>query len=93
VDPTFAPDFDTPHAPGGIPVSTALEGIFLRSTRWSVKHHVPKQLANWLRRLRAQTMRQPPRLPAELRKQLTASFRDDIAKTSQLIGRSLEHWL
>jgi Sulfotransferase family len=93
VDPTFVPDFETPHAPGGIPVSTTLEGIFLRTARSSVKHYVPKQAADWFRRLRARTMRQPPRLPTELRKELTVPFHDDIARTSELIGRSLDHWL
>jgi hypothetical protein len=38
-------------------------------------------------------MRQPPRLPSELRKQLTVPFHDDIRRTSQLIGRDLDHWL
>jgi hypothetical protein len=38
-------------------------------------------------------MRQAPRLPADLKKELTGHFRDDITKTSELIGRSLEHWL
>ncbi len=93
IDPTFVPDFDTPHAPGGIPVSTTLEGIFLRSARSSVKHDVPKGARDWFRRLRARMMRQAPRLPAELRKQLTVPFHDDIARTSELIGRDLEHWL
>jgi hypothetical protein len=38
-------------------------------------------------------MRQPPALPPALKQELTAHFRDDIARTSQLIGRSLDHWL
>ena len=92
IDPAFVPDFDTPHAPGGIPVSTTLEGIFLRSARSSVKHNVPTGAANWFRRLRARTMRQPPRLPAELRKELSVRFHDDIARTAELIGRNLDHW-
>jgi Sulfotransferase family len=93
VDPTFVPDFDTPHAPGGIPVSTTLEGIFLRSARSSVKNFVPTRAANWFRWLRSRTMRQPPKLPAELRKQLAIPFHEDIARTSKLIGRDLSHWL
>jgi hypothetical protein len=38
-------------------------------------------------------MRQAPSLPAGLRKELTGHFREDVARTSELIGRSLEHWL
>jgi hypothetical protein len=93
VDPGFAPDFGTPHAPGGIPVSRTLEAIFLRSARSSVKNYVPRAAANWFRRLRSRTMRQPRKLPADLRKQLTVPFHEDIARTSKLIGRNLDHWL
>ena len=93
-DPAFAPDFDTPHAPGGMPASTLLEGFFTSGSIVSaVKPWVPVRAANWIRRLRTRNMRKPPALPATLRQELTAHFRDDIAKTSQLIGRSLAHWL
>jgi hypothetical protein len=70
-----------------------LEGLFSRGARSAFKPWVPKGAANWLRRLRGRTMREAPRLPAELKRQLTGQFRDDITKTSQLIGRSLQHWL
>lgn len=93
VDPAFVPDFTTPHAAGGMPASAALEGVFLRSARSPVKHWVPKQTANWFRRLRTRTMRQAPALPAELRKELTGHFREEIVRTAEVIGRSLDHWL
>jgi len=93
VDPSFYPDFETPHAPGGIPVSSTLEALFLRGARSSVKTWVPKRAVNWLRRLRARTMRQAPRMPGRLRRELTERLRDDITATSELIGRSLQHWL
>lgn len=94
VDPAFAPDFATPHAPGGMPASTLLEGFFTSGAIVSaVKPWVPVRAANWIRRLRTRNMRKPPGLPPELRQELTAHFRDDIARTSRLIGRGLEHWL
>lgn len=93
VDPTFLPDFDTPHAAGGIPASLMLESLFTRGTRSALKPWVPQRAANWLRRLRGRTMRQAPRLPADLKQELTGHFRDDITKTSELIGRTLQHWL
>jgi hypothetical protein len=94
VDPAFAPDFDTPHAPGGMPASTMLEGFFTSGAIVSaVKPWVPVRAANWIRRLRTRNMRKPPVLPQALKQELTAHFRDDIARTSRLIGRSLEHWL
>ena len=93
VDPEFAPDIETPHAAGGIPASLMLEGLFARGTRSVIKPWVPTRAANWLRKLRGRSMRQAPRLPADLKKELTGHFRDDITKTSELIGRSLQHWL
>jgi hypothetical protein len=93
VDPSFVPDFDTPHAPGGVPRSMVLEGILTNQTvKAAVEAWVPKRPVNWVRRLRTWNMKQAPRLPAELRKDLTEYFRDEITKTSDLIGRSLEHW-
>ena len=93
VDPEFVPDIETPHAAGGIPASLMLEGLFARGTRSVIKPWVPTRAANWLRKLRGRSMRQAPRLPADLKKELTGHFRDDITKTSELIGRSLQHWL
>jgi hypothetical protein len=94
VDPTFVPDLDTPHNIGGMPANRQLERLFRSQALRSVGAPlVPQRAINWVRRLRARNMRQPPSLPAELRKQLTLPFRDDILATSRLIGRSLEHWL
>jgi hypothetical protein len=94
VDSGFAPDFDTPHAAGGMPVSRLLESFLTSDTlRSALKPWVPVQAANWVRRLRSRTMRKAPQLPADLRRELTGHFREDIAKTSGLIGRSLDHWL
>jgi hypothetical protein len=94
VDPTFVPDFETPHNIGGMPANMLLERFFKSSAiRTAVSPWVPKQAANWVRRLRARNMQQAPPLPAELRQELTSHFQDDIVKTSELIGRSLKHWL
>jgi hypothetical protein len=94
VDPTFAPDFETPHAAGGVPANRWLEGLFSSQALLSaVRPLLPTQAANWVRRLRQRNMRKPPALPPALRTELTAHFRDDIRRTSDLIGRSLEHWL
>jgi hypothetical protein len=94
VDPSFVPDFDTPHAPGGIPASTLLEGFFTSGPIVSaVKPWVTVQAGSWFRRLRTRSVRRPPALPPELRRELTAPLRDVVLRTSQLIGRSLEQWL
>jgi hypothetical protein len=94
VDPAFVPDFATPHAPGGIPVSQILERFFTnRAIQTAVKPWLPLWAGNWIKRLRRRNLQQAPALPAELRNELTLQFREDIAKTSDLIGRSLDHWL
>jgi hypothetical protein len=94
VDPSFVPDFDTPHAGGGIPRSRLLERMFTsRKLRSALEPLVPTRAASWVRRLRGRTMRKPPALPSGLRRELTQHFRDDIAQTSALIGRNLDHWL
>jgi sulfotransferase family protein len=94
IDPTFVPDFDTPHALGGVPASRLLESFLTsHAIRSAVRPWVPVGAANWVRRFRARTLRQAPALPAQLRKELTEHFREDIARTSDLIGRSLDHWL
>ena len=94
VDPTFQPDFETPHNVGGIPASKLVEGALTnRRLRAVVEPWIPKSAANWVRRLRTRNMRQAPVLPATLRSELTDHFREDIALTGELIGRSLNHWL
>ncbi|HEX6929449.1 MAG TPA: sulfotransferase [Gammaproteobacteria bacterium] len=94
VDAEFTPDFDTPYNTGGLPSSPLLEGIFnRRSVRNLVEPLVPKRAMNGLRRLRASNLRKAPELPLELRSRLIDNFRDDITRTSTLIGRNLENWL
>jgi hypothetical protein len=94
VDSSFVPDLNTPHNIGGVPASMLLESLFTsRAIRSVVAPWLPLRAANWVRRLRTRNMRQAPRLPAELRRELTADFREDIERTSELIGKSLAHWL
>jgi hypothetical protein len=94
IDPTFVPDFETPHNIGGMPANMLLEDLLTNSAiRSVVAPWIPVRAANWVRRIRARNMRQAPSLPPELRKELTRPFRPDIERTSKLIGRDLEHWL
>lgn len=94
VDSDFRPDFNAPHNIGGMPESRMLEG-FLTSKRIRsiVEPFIPTAAANWVRRLRMKNMRPAPPLPADLRRELSAYFREDIRHTADLIGRNLEHWL
>jgi len=94
IDPSFTPDFGTPHNVGGTPALPLLEKVFTNPTlRAGLDPLMPKAAADWLRKLRTRTMRQAPSLPADLRAELTLRFKDDILRTSELIGRDLSHWL
>ena len=93
-DSGFVPDLETPHNVGGIPASRALEGLLTsRSLRAAVQPWIPRRAINWVRHLRTRNLRAAPPLPQPLKQELTEHFRDDIARTSALIGRGLEHWL
>jgi hypothetical protein len=94
VDATHRPDFGAPHAVGGMPASRLLEKFFSNSAiRSAVEPLVPMRAAHWVRKLRSRNLRRAPALPTELRRELTRHFRDDIARTSELIGRDLQPWL
>lgn len=95
VGPDFAPDFDTPHAIGGLPASRLVERLLTNRAVGSViKPLLPMKAANWVRRMRARNLKKAPSLPPALKRELTARiFRDEIERTARLIGRSLDHWL
>ncbi len=94
VDAAFTPDFATPYNTGGLPANRLLERAFnLRALKNAVEPWLPKPVMNGLRRIRASNLQKAPDLPAELRTRLAEHFRDDIARTSTLIGRPLDGWL
>ena len=94
VDPGFAPDLDTPHNIGGMPSSRTLEKFFTSGAlKKALEPWIPRRAADMARRLRTKNLKKAPPLPEALKAELGQHFRDDIAKTSALIGRSLDHWL
>ena len=94
VYPGFVPDLDTPHNIGGMPSSRTLEKVFTsRSVRKAIEPLIPRRAADMARRIRTKNLKKAPPLPKDLKAELSRHFRDDIAKTSELIGKSLEHWL
>jgi len=94
VNSSFDPDFETPHNVGGVPASMLLERVLTNSpVKATLEPLLPRWASDGVRRFRGRTMRKAQSLPPELRQNLVHHFRDDIAKTSDLIGRSLEHWL
>ena len=94
VYPGFAPDLDTPHNIGGMPSSRTLEKVFTsRSVKKAIEPLIPRRAADMARRLRTKNLKKAPPLPEELKAELSRHFREDIAKTSELIGSSLDHWV
>jgi hypothetical protein len=94
VDPGFAPDLDTPHNIGGMPSSMTLEKVFTSGAlKKALEPWIPRRAADMARRLRTKNLKKAPALPEALKAELGQHFRDDIAKTSALIGRSLDNWL
>jgi hypothetical protein len=93
LDPGFVPDFATLHTVGGTPASRLLEGVLTsRAPRSEVDPGYQRGRRTGSR-LRSRSMRQAPSLPRELRAELTNHFCDDILQTSELVARSLDHWL
>jgi hypothetical protein len=95
VDDSFVPDMSVRHNESKLPRSRKLQ-VFLTeplAIKELVKTFVP---ARWSRRvgdsLRRQNLTKPP-LPAELRRQLTEVYREDIKELQDMLGRDLSHWL
>jgi hypothetical protein len=94
VDEGFLPDFATPHNIGGMPGNRAVEKVFTSSTlKTALDPWIPRRATDWARKMRTRNLRQAPKLPAELGQELRERFREDIMKTSELIGRDLGVWL
>lgn len=73
--------------------STAVTHFLKYPPRWF--HALPQRLSDAIRwRLTRWNLGGEPRppMPAALRTQLTAEFRDDVAALGKLIGRDLSHW-
>jgi hypothetical protein len=90
----FAVDTSVKHGSAAAPRSPAVNAVFWRITH-GVRRYLPEHLRNTGVAGRAQRwlVREPDPLPAEIRRQLQADFRDDILRTETLIGRSLAAWL
>jgi Sulfotransferase domain len=90
----FAFDASVKYGSAMTPRSPAANALF-----WTIVHaarrHLPDGLRNTGLAGRAQhvLVRPPDPLPAAIRQQLQADFRDDILRTEALIGRSLAAWL
>jgi hypothetical protein len=94
VNDTFTPDTSKRLNEGGtIPLNASLVA-FLRSNRITkaLRRHA-KPIYQPLKRAAKSTLIKPAVLAPELRDELTQSYREDILRLQDMIGRDLSHWL
>jgi hypothetical protein len=95
VDPTFVPDTGRRHnSSGGMIRNPALRAVWTRTAllRARVRPYVPDVLRDRVFGLFARDLT-PVVLDPQLRRQLTALYRDDIERLAALIERDLSDWL
>jgi hypothetical protein len=94
VDDAVVPDTSKRLNEGGtIPLNASLVA-FLRSNRITkaLRRHA-KPIYQPLKRAAKSTLIKPAVLAPELRDELTQSYREDILRLQDMIGRDLSHWL
>jgi Sulfotransferase family len=101
VDDAFIPDTSSRHNPAGVPAS-ARARVAMRVTDRALgglrKGLAPTSsilpLAYKMRRaVHSRILTEPPPIDPELRKELTRSYREDVLRLQELIGRDLSAWL
>jgi hypothetical protein len=93
VDHTFVPNMSTEHNPSGVPRSQGLYTWARKLTARNpvlVDRFVPARLRG---QLKSRILVKPPPFPPEVRRQLTHSYREDVLRLQELIGRDLSPWL
>jgi hypothetical protein len=97
VDDTFVPDVSLVHNLSGIPKSKALQLFLSRPNplKSALKPVVPKGMRQHLTAYveNRNIAGPPPPLDQDVRKELIDSYREDILKLEELIGRDLSKWL
>ncbi len=96
VDEGFVPDMSVRHNISGIPKSRAVHDWTTGPKLWSplYKALVPDKTRQQIRlSLRRLNLQSPPPIPEEVRRTLTAEYREDILKLQDLIDRDLSHWI
>ena len=94
VDGDFAADVSTRHNAGAIPRVPTLYWMLSKSVKGfrRVFPSLPRgtRIAAGIKR---RLVRPADPLPPAIRRRLIGYFRDDVARTGELIGRDLSHWL
>lgn len=94
VDATFAVDVSARHNAAAVPRRPILNWMLLKSV--AAFHRafpwLPKD-TGIVARITPRLRRQPEPLPPAIRRRLVDYFRDDVARTGELVGRDLSRWL
>lgn len=97
VDENFVPDTSGRYNASGIPRSRTLLRLIMRPNK--IKTVMKPLLPKWVRQsvkgfvtTSRLSLRKPP-MSAEVRRDLVDSYRDDILKLQELLGRDLSVWL
>jgi len=93
-DPTFVPDVSKAHYGSGIIPNPLLRKLWESSFRARARLRPlwPPRMRRAAFRFMTRSARKPA-LDPELRRRLTADFRDDINRTANIVGQDLDHWL
>ena len=94
VDPAFEVDAAKRHNRALVPRSIILNELICKSGR-AIHKRLPSRIRNTglTGRVQRLFLRPPASMPPSIRHRLIEQFRDDINKTSALIGRDLSRWL
>jgi hypothetical protein len=93
IDECFVPDASIEYNPSGIPRVGRLYTGVKTLTAWNpalVERVLPARLRRYVK---SRILVKPPPFPAELRRQLIYSYKEDILRLQELIGRDLSAWL
>ncbi len=96
VDDSFVPDTSRRHNPSGVPKSRLLVYMLKRPNplRAALKPLLPKRLRRLLSEgLQNRNLSKAPPLDPEVRRRLIETYREDVLKLEDLIGRDLSGWL
>jgi sulfotransferase family protein len=93
VDTTFTLDTSVRHNPGAVPRLRLLNRLLYSPTLARIARSVLPGMKGTLKQVRQMNLSPAPKLPADLRAELVALYREDILKVQDLLDRDLSLWL
>lgn len=92
LDDAFEPDVSVRYNPAGVPRNRVVAALVRGAKPVGIllKRRLPFEVR---KRFRDRLYAKPPMLSAELRRELTGVYREDVVRLQGLIGRDLSAWL